>query len=71
MQKTLKQEITNRKVKVKVTYNKISNLSIFGIKIFELKTKYFERSTDNDDDDNGDEIILNQRIIEGQFNKQF
>lgn len=56
---------------MKVTYNKISNLSIFEIKIFELKTKYFERSTDNDDDDNGDEIILNQRIIEGQFNKQF
>lgn len=36
-----------------------------------MEKKIVKLYLSNDDDDNGDEIILNQRIIEGQFNKQF
>lgn len=51
---------------MKVSYNKISDFSIFGIKIFEFKTKYYEHSIDEDDDDDRESITLNQRIIEGR-----
>lgn len=51
---------------MKVAYNKISDFSIFGIKIFEFKTKYYEHSIDEDDDDDRESITLTQRIIEGR-----
>ena len=49
---------------MKVTYRKLSKFSLFGIKIFELKTDYVERSMDNDDDDNEFFISLNHRTLQ-------
>lgn len=50
---------------MKVAYSKLSQFKIFGLKIFELKTDYIERSTDKDDDDDEFYINLKDREIGG------
>ena len=50
---------------MKVAYTKKNEFKIFGVKIFELKTKYFERNNDNDDDDGDLYIELTERELEG------
>ena len=49
---------------MKVSYRKLSEFRILGLKIFEFKTDYVERSMDNDDDDNEFFISLTHRILQ-------
>ena len=53
---------------MRVAYTKKNEFKIFGLKVFELKTKYFERSNDKDNDDDEMYIELNKRILEDEWN---
>lgn len=44
----------------KVTYTKFNVLKIFGLKLFEFKTDYIERSTEKDTEEIQDEIRLHE-----------
>lgn len=48
---------------MKVKFDKLREFKIFGIKVFELRTQYMERSIDKDDDEDDFYISLSDRII--------
>lgn len=52
---------------MKVIYNKKHEFKLFGIKLFELKTQYFERSSEKEDDENDFFIELQERQL--KFNR--
>lgn len=53
----------------KVTYTKLNILKILGLKLFEFKSEYVERSTDNDTEEIQDEIRLHE--LKGKNNGKF
>lgn len=56
---------------MRVAYTKNNEFKIFGLTIFELKTKYYERSNDKDDEDDEMYIELNKRILEEKWNNYY
>lgn len=48
----------------RVSYRKKCEFKLFGIKIFEHFSDYYEHSSDKDDDDDEENIKLTKRIIE-------
>ena len=46
--------------RMKVVYTKLNTLKLFGLKLFEFRSDYVERSTDQDTEEIQDEIRLHE-----------